>query len=367
MKNTEQEKIKNAIFEAYNEFKTRNELKKFILSELLKAVNEDRWITLKPHGKDADDYKRLKIKDGETVEDAMHRQGYYNKRQAKDEKEQKEKQKDTQQTLTDETHDILTKNLDNIDTLGLEELIDKAKKLAKKDIPSYLRIRLQEKIFKIQDAINNKKNQKKYKKVTKIAGVVQGKPMTHKEANSGKVNPNYGKNTSQLSYSQNCQSCVVCYQMRKNGFNVKTKGMPINKNGKVIPKGKMYELAVHPEHAWIDPKTKTYPVKNICNATTPKEAYKWLDNNVKDGIYSFRLIWKHENSGHIVVAYKTNGILTVYDPQNNREYNSESSITTKYFDDCKLKTPKESSKPFLYRTDNLDINPEYADEIMEKY
>lgn len=58
------------------------------LGELI-ASNEDKWITIHPHGKESDDYRRLKIKEGETVEDAMHRQGYYNKRQAQDEKQKK--------------------------------------------------------------------------------------------------------------------------------------------------------------------------------------------------------------------------------------------------------------------------------------
>ena len=50
----------------------------------LKASNEDKWITVHPHGKDSDDYRRLKIHDGESVEDAMHRNGWYEKRQAKE-------------------------------------------------------------------------------------------------------------------------------------------------------------------------------------------------------------------------------------------------------------------------------------------
>ena len=58
------------------------------LGELI-ASNEDRWITIHPHGDESDDYRRLKIKDGETVEEAMHRQGYYNKRKAADDKQKK--------------------------------------------------------------------------------------------------------------------------------------------------------------------------------------------------------------------------------------------------------------------------------------
>lgn len=89
----------NEIKEAITEALELVYLKKIIKGELLKAVNEleaknDRWITLKPHGKEADDYKRLLIKDGEDVEDAMHRQGYYKKRQAKTEKTLQELKKE---------------------------------------------------------------------------------------------------------------------------------------------------------------------------------------------------------------------------------------------------------------------------------
>ena len=68
------------------------------LGELI-ASNEDKWITIHPHGEESDDYRRLLIKDGETVEDAMHRQGYYNKRQAKDEKQKKEIEEKIKQLL----------------------------------------------------------------------------------------------------------------------------------------------------------------------------------------------------------------------------------------------------------------------------
>lgn len=89
----------NEIKEAITEALELVYLKQLIKDELFKAVNEleaknDRWITLKPHGKEADDYKRLLIKDGEDIEDAMHRQGYYKKRQAKTEKTLQELQKE---------------------------------------------------------------------------------------------------------------------------------------------------------------------------------------------------------------------------------------------------------------------------------
>lgn len=58
------------------------------LGELI-ASNEDKWITIHPHGDDSEDYRRLKLKDGESPEEAMHRMGWYEKRKAKDEKQKK--------------------------------------------------------------------------------------------------------------------------------------------------------------------------------------------------------------------------------------------------------------------------------------
>ena len=54
----------------------------------LKAINE-KWITIHPHGDDSDDYRRLKIEDGETVKEAIERQ--YAKEENKEENIEKAK------------------------------------------------------------------------------------------------------------------------------------------------------------------------------------------------------------------------------------------------------------------------------------
>lgn len=38
------------------------------------VINEERWITIHPHGEDSEDYRRLKLKDGETPKEAIERQ-----------------------------------------------------------------------------------------------------------------------------------------------------------------------------------------------------------------------------------------------------------------------------------------------------
>ena len=39
----------------------------------LTASNEEKWITIKPHGEESDDYRRLKLEDGESPEEAIKR------------------------------------------------------------------------------------------------------------------------------------------------------------------------------------------------------------------------------------------------------------------------------------------------------
>ena len=51
-----------------------------------------------------------------------------------------------------------------------------------------------------------------------IAGVKRGWEMSHEEADSGKVNPNYLFDID--AYKYNCQCCVVAYEVRRRGFDV---------------------------------------------------------------------------------------------------------------------------------------------------
>lgn len=53
------------------------------------AENADKWITIHPHGEE-NKGRHLLLKDGETVEDAMHRNGWYEKRQAKETQKKEE-------------------------------------------------------------------------------------------------------------------------------------------------------------------------------------------------------------------------------------------------------------------------------------
>lgn len=74
----------------------------FIAVNAYIATN-DKWITVHPNGKE-NEGRPLLIKDGESVEDALHRRGWYSKRQAKDERKERtfiDKKTGKEQTLKD--------------------------------------------------------------------------------------------------------------------------------------------------------------------------------------------------------------------------------------------------------------------------
>lgn len=62
-------------------------LTEVVAENCLKADNE-RWITIKPHGDDSDDYRRLKLEDGETPKEAIER--VYKKEDKKHENKESE-------------------------------------------------------------------------------------------------------------------------------------------------------------------------------------------------------------------------------------------------------------------------------------
>ena len=141
--------------------------------------------------------------------------------------------------------------------------------------------------------------------------IEQGMPMTHKEANEHHANPNFQKGIRD-GYSQNCQSCVVAYELRRRGYDVEAL-MRIRGDSNNIPE----KLAYHTELAWRIPETNDIPQKNIAKATSLTELNLELNKLVKEcGRYHINWVWKNRDMGHIVVCEKfANGGLRFYDPQ----------------------------------------------------
>lgn len=199
-----------------------------------------------------------------------------------------------------------------------------------------------------------------------IANVSPGENMTFEQADSGHVNPNYGKD---YSYSINCQSCVVTFEARERGYNMQ-----------VLPctKGSALERLSHdPRMAWIDPKTGKHPDYIYDNnRRTPEDYLDFVNEVVKPGNrYTIQFAWKGRgHSGHIVNIDRTpNGLLRIKDNQRGPGEKSEwigdfavlDYLSRVKYEDTSLFGGTTPCVPQLLRVDNIDFDFSVVNHIMK--
>ena len=335
------------------------------LSDVFSIANNDRWITVKPHG----DEEKDKPSDGSDQKDKKSSSSLKESEKIKKEIEDMDKEYD--ERIKQEKK--LEKERDNLYNQLVQE---------RRDEPS-----TPDKYQKIFDEANEKTGykdfykktrelgleiyvkQKEYRKIVakeyvtpeKIANVAKGPKMSQEKANGGSVNPKYSERGG---YTINCQSCVVCYEARLRGYDVSTKP---NTRG-----SKLDKLSRQTYAAWLDPETGEYP-KTILPETPVrnyKQYYEFLKEKLKEGErYNIGFMWKgRSRSGHIVTMYREKGDIILYDPQTGKKYKNE-QMADEYLSRMKVAGSTYgisiSSVPQLYRIDNMAFNPEYVNDIME--
>lgn len=197
-----------------------------------------------------------------------------------------------------------------------------------------------------------------------IAGVKRGKEMTFDEADHGRANPNFSKGGG---YTTNCQTCVVAYEARLRGYNVRARSN--------TPGSKLRTLSLHTNRAWINPATgkpPKYIVPSKSDAvTTPKRAVSWLDKTLQvGGRYTIQFNWKgRSSSGHIVSIKKgKSGQLSIFDPQTGKRTNGTAKVE-KYFGNVKFSMTIAGRKifcpPRVLRVDDKQFNMSYVDAILK--
>lgn len=186
-------------------------------------------------------------------------------------------------------------------------------------------------------------------KIKEIAKTPQGKPMNFQQADGGAPNPNYSKGGG---YKENCQSCVVAYELRRRGFDVET-----------LPnyKGSMVEvLSYDTSKAWIDRTTGKKPAYIIPTGKTLKQQIEWLEENLKpNNRYTLEWTWRNYPGGHIIHCYKNaSGKISFYDPQSGLNNRAQEEIK-RYFEKAIIKSFK------LLDVQNCDINMNVANKILQ--
>jgi len=315
-----------------------------IVNEL--SVENERWITIHPHGNVEDengkkDYRRLLLEDGETPEEAIKR--VYKKEDKKQEKTVEELKAEKKQLYQDV---IKAKKEGN-------------KELQRKLFDRYIEI---ERILKGDKAPKEEKKKNKEVQSKKLAGVTKGKPMSRAQADNNNPNPGY---LEKPGCTTNCQTCVVAFEARLRGYDVKALGNHNNSTIKV--------LSHRTNTAWIDPKTGKHPdYKYDVSVKNARSCYKWLEKELQVGNrYTIEFGWKgRRHSGHIVSIEKDkNNNIIIYDPQNGH-ITAEKNNVLRYFQRFKYQIStygiKIPNPPKVLRIDNMDFNYEVVDKILDK-
>lgn len=192
-----------------------------------------------------------------------------------------------------------------------------------------------------------------------LAGHLRGSVMSFNDADSGKVNPKFGK----AGYDINCQSGVVAFESRLRGYDV-TAAARNSTSDRVAKETRL---------AWIDPNTNKKPKYiDARKVTDSASCYKWLDKKIeKDARYTFEFDWKNSNNGHIISAFKDNsGKVVLYDPQIN-ELITGSRVKLYLNDIDHNSIRKDYTGKITYvgtkllRVDNLSFNEKIVNKILE--
>lgn len=191
----------------------------------------------------------------------------------------------------------------------------------------------------------------------------QGSPMEHEKANQNEPNPNYGE----AGYTNNCQCCVVAYELRRRGYDVEAMKRIYGDSTNIPDK-----LSRHTELVWKNFVGEA-PISSIAGGIKGRDIdkrgrvitkYKSIselnaelnDLTTNVGRYHIKWEWKESKTGHIVVCEKFgNGGIRIYDPQTGKQL--------KWGDILKRIDINKGVK--ILRVDDLMINEDIIDKIVK--
>lgn len=121
------------------------------------------------------------------------------------------------------------------------------------------------------------------------------------------LNPYYA--THALAYTENCQRCVVAYEVRRRGYSVLAKPY-IGGQTDLLP-------YMNLQHGW--PAVFRKQIVTNCSALTAKEVRKNIEHQMHlFGNHSRAIIkvnWLHRINGHLFMAENIDDIIYFVDPQ----------------------------------------------------
>lgn len=163
------------------------------------------------------------------------------------------------------------------------------------------------------------------------------------------VNPNY--DTKSVKWTHNCQRCVVAYEMRRRGYDVRATARPTEvKNhiffpNEIVPTGDDH-LSHAPFDAWVPPESIHCENGQI---SIEQKLEEWGDGARAEVM----VLWRGQHgAGHVFVAEQINGKTHFIDPQSGRDG------VAYYFDDC------DPAQIYICRTDDKELT-EYVKDCCQ--
>ena len=349
--------------------------------ELKPTLQNEKWITVHPNKENPEDYRRLKVEDGETSKEAVERKFGKDDKKADEDKSEYtakiEKFKKEKKKLVDDYDKEFNSFYEYTKKIREEARNLTNQEVGEKNATNFSswNVKFTNNVEKIQEKEgyeerkkeNEGKKEKLYenirllqKEIAKetyypqtLAGQKRGKSMTHEEADKGHTNPFYKMATK--AYTENCQTCVVAYEARRRGYDVFAGGL-VNGNKSDI-------LSASAKDAWIDRKTGDIakPDEEFWDKKNYKEIKDLLDKKVEKGQrYNISFLWKNRssNNGHVISVEKDEDGLLLYDPQSD-EIRRGKDISD-YL--RRIRTGKSFE---FYRVDDKSFNPEFMDDILK--
>ena len=204
-----------------------------------------------------------------------------------------------------------------------------------------------------------------------VVGVPKGPDMDFEKADGNKANPNFRHiwdRDYKAGYTNNCQTCVVAFEMRIRGYDVEA--LPKGNNpfqDTLALSGNKWDCGA--SKAWVTEDGK-HPIAQEYSMPTynagSKELYDWIDGTIKDGErYVFSVLWKGKDFGHIISAFRKDGKLVIYDPQSAKVMDDfEKAKPT--LDKVAFDGGYFDKKPRLLRVDNCSPDMFYVNRVLKK-
>lgn len=199
-----------------------------------------------------------------------------------------------------------------------------------------------------------------------LLGVERGEPMSTDEADQKNANPHYGElvDGNDQSYTCNCQTCVVAYELRKRGYDVEAQGVgskigeydnPIQERiandptlmfTSHVKQNRLSELIMFSNNKFSD------YVRNLRNAVA------------EEGRYFITLKSSIGNSGHITTIENNGGKIFLVDPQKGYKVNlMDDQAVREFYYRWDIKDPQMNR---VFKVDDLEFNPDLVKILKKK-